>query len=425
LYPLVQALLAAIFGPSLHLARLGALTDLVWALLAVQSLHPADLARGLPRLETTRSRQAQRRVRRILKRPCLGSEVLTPLLIQVVLRLLPQAELIVILDWTRCVRWDVFTLGVRIHGRVFPIAWESLPYPWPKKAFTPTVIRLLDRVLKAWPPERGFHLLADRGFPSLKLFCCLEQWRQRRPVGYTVRLRASDYVRLAGQTTVKLGGLEAQVPAHQWTTTPASYQQAKKGAPTALLVIGKGIPLYPPHQMGPADRARRAEREAHRLAHLASKNQPASAQSDRVWALLTTRTTWLDAARSYAQRFSTEGTYRDLKSWDLAAVVARATDAAVLDGLLGLAALGYLVQATLGAVAGQTFDPKARARQEQWSTTDRLSIFWRGRQVLHDRAWSWRSWLSVQLPILTQILATRRPSEVTAEASGLPGQEAA
>ena len=69
LYPLLQALLAAIFGPSLHVARLGALTDLVWALWAVQSLHPADLARGLPALETARARQAQRRVRRMLKRP--------------------------------------------------------------------------------------------------------------------------------------------------------------------------------------------------------------------------------------------------------------------------------------------------------------------------------------------------------------------
>jgi hypothetical protein len=425
LYPLVQDLLAVLLGSSVSLARLTSLTDLVWALLASQSLHPADLARSLPHLETARARQAQRRVRRILCRPCLSSEKLTPLLIRAVLRLLPTPDLVVVLDWTRCQTWDVFTLGVRVHGRVFPIAWEALAYPWPAKQFTPTVLRLLERALTAWPQDRTFHLLADRGFPSLKLFRLLESWRQTQLVGYTLRLRASDYVRIGENAPVKLSDLEAAVPPGQWTIAQASYQHREHGSPAALLVIGKGIPLYPPHQMGPADRARRAQREAKRLAHLASKKQPAAAQSDRVWALLSTQSCWQDAVALYAQRFATEGTYRDLKSWDLAAVVARATDPVALDGLLGLAALGYLVQATLGAVAGQTSDREVRARQDQWSTTDRLSSFWRGRQVLHDRAWAWRSWLSAQLLVLTQVLGTAPDAAVLPSPPDRPRQEAA
>ena len=62
------------------------------------------------------------------------------------------------------------------------------------------------------------------------------------------------------------------------------------------------------------------------------------------------------------------------------------------------------MQASIGAAAGRTRAPAARARQRQWTTTDRLSIFWRGRLVLHDRAYDWRPWLTTALPALTRQL---------------------
>jgi hypothetical protein len=76
----------------------------------------------------------------------------------------------------------------------------------------------------------------------------------------------------------------------------------------------------------------------------------------------------------------------------------------VVDGLTGLAVVSYLVQASLGAAAGRTRQAGARARQQQWTTTDRLSVFSRGRLVLHDRAHDWRPWLATVLPALTQRL---------------------
>ncbi|MBI4493011.1 MAG: hypothetical protein HY690_09480 [Chloroflexi bacterium] len=44
--------------------------------------------------------------------------------------------------------------GVRLHGRVQPVAWSLLPYPWPKGTFTATVIQVLDRTLGLWPTGR-------------------------------------------------------------------------------------------------------------------------------------------------------------------------------------------------------------------------------------------------------------------------------
>src|SRR3712207_9080459 len=66
-----------------------------------------------------------------------SSETLTPRLVPAVLRLVPDQEVLLVLDSTRADRWEVFTLGVRYHGRVLPVAWSVLPYPWPKGQFTP------------------------------------------------------------------------------------------------------------------------------------------------------------------------------------------------------------------------------------------------------------------------------------------------
>ena len=203
-YLLLLGVLKPLLGP-VHTASLAAVQALVWALLLSQSLHPPDLARALPDLQTRPARQALRRVRRLLGRAILRSEHLTPGLIRAALRLVPAGEVLLVLDSTRCQRWELFTLGVVFHGRVLPVAWSVLPYPWPKKQFTPTVVALLDRTLAAWPSTRPVHLLADRGFPSLKLFRCLERWQQARRLGYTIRVRAADWVRRSAGKPVPPG----------------------------------------------------------------------------------------------------------------------------------------------------------------------------------------------------------------------------
>ena len=418
LYTLLGPMLYAIFG-HLHTASFQAASELVWALLCSQSLHPSDLARALPSLRTTQARQALRRVRRVIPRAYLSSKYLTPLLIRAALSLLPDAEIILVLDSTRCIRWEIFTLGIKIAGRVLPIAWSIIPYPWPKRQFTPTVLALVKRTVESWPSDRPVHLLADRGFPSLKLFRELDRLRARIPLGYTIRLRASDYVLPADGQLVKIAELIGSITTGTWATWQASYHHRRKAGPSALLVIGRGIPIYPAHQMGPADQARRLAREKRRVDRLLSKGQKRPSDTDRAWALLSTAASWSQAKDHYALRFSTEGTYRDWKSWDLEGVAGHETAEGPLDGLVGLAALGYFIQAAIGVVAGRAVDDQARARQQQWSTTDRLSVFWRGRQVLHDRAHDWRPWLGTTLPDLTRQLAPALSTQWP------PGQQAA
>jgi hypothetical protein len=362
----------------------------------------------------------------VYERTVLTSVALTPWLLRAALRVVDDAAVLLVLDSTRCVHWEIFTLGVRWHGRVLPIAWSSLPYPWPKQQFTPTVVALLDRTLAHWPVDRLVHLVADRGFPSLKLFRCLTGWRQRLPLGYTIRLRASDWVRLAEGPTVRIAdqvALLLQTPG-TWRCALASYQQRGKVSAPVCLVLGYGQPECPAHQRGPADHARRQARHARRVARLLSKGQSQVLVTDHTWVLRTTDPTWSQAVEHYRGRFATEGTYRDLKTWDLEAVAAHESDGGHLDGLLGLAALTYLVQAALGAAAGRTDAASARARQHQWSTTDRLSSFWRGRHVLHDHAYAWLPWLEATFSALARQLRADSPSDALPTQSSLH-QEAA
>ena len=408
-YSLLATLVTLLLG-AVHPASLTTTTDLVYALLQSQSLHPADLIRAVPRPATRRARQAFRRVRRHLRRPTLGSLALTPRLRAAALAWVSDAEVTLVLDSTRCRRWERFTLGIRWHHRVLPIAWAVLAYPWPKGAFTPTVVQLLSRVLTGWPLDRPLHLVADRGFPSRALFRTLDTWRTSLPLGYTLRLRASDHVAVPGGARHQIGALADTLSEGHWLCRAATYERHAAPDDFVTLVIGQDTPPLPRHQRGPADRARRQQRAEQRSAHITSKHQ--SPAHDRVWALLTTELT-VDAARErYAQRFATEGTYRDLKTWGLEAVTAQTDDASQIDGLLGLASLAYLCQMGLGVEAGRTDDASARARQLLWSTTDRLSPFWRGRQVLHDHAHDWHPWIAQTLVALRPSLAAMPPRPI-------------
>jgi hypothetical protein len=423
-YPLVADLVQLLL-PGLHAASRQTLTALVWAVLRAQSLHPAELARAVPDLQTARARQAMRRVRRTLGRAWLGSAALTPWLLRAALRLTAAQHepLTLVLDSTRLGRWELLTLGIGYHGRVLVVAWTILPYPTPKGTFTPAVLALLERLLAQWPPERAVHLVADRGFPSLGLFELLARHQQRLALGYTIRLRAGDWVWQAGQAQAVRTYYDA-VTLDEWQVLPAHYCRRTQAGPPAWLVVGQGTPVVARHQRGPADTARRARRLAQRQAYLRGKGQPHAPATDRVWALLTTEPAAATAVARYGERFATEPTYRDLKRWGLDAVAAQETSAPHLDGLVGLSVLSALLQMAIGVQAGRTTDAVARARQDQWSTTDRLSCFWRGRQVLHDHAHDWRSWLDNTLGALAHRLTPDPPVALHAR-HRRPQQEAA
>ena len=198
LYPFIEAWIQALpAATALHATALSALAHLVTALLIGQSLRPTALMRAFSSPLPVPARQRYKRVARAWTRPWLSPAWLMPRLVPAALALVPPERdgvTHLALDSVRCGGWEVFTLGVVWHGRVLPVGWAVLPYPWPKGRFTPTVCALIRQVAAVWPAERPVHLVADRGFPSRLFLLTLRQVRW----GWTVRLRATHGVTVAG-----------------------------------------------------------------------------------------------------------------------------------------------------------------------------------------------------------------------------------
>jgi hypothetical protein len=171
---------------------------ITWAVLCVlraQRVTPAALARALPAERAGSARARLTRVRRWWKGPALGQAEVSPQLISAALALLaPGQAVVVALDTTRLGRWEVWRAGVVVAGRTAPIGWAVLPYPWPKGRFRPTTLTLIQQLQAALPAGRRWSLVADRGFPSAALFAQLRSGG----TGFSVRLRLSDWVRVAG-----------------------------------------------------------------------------------------------------------------------------------------------------------------------------------------------------------------------------------
>lgn len=418
LYPLVRAWLQAL-EVARHPLALASLAHLVSALLVGQSVRPSALMRALLSPSPVPARQRYKRVQRALGRPWLTSAGLTPRLVRAVLALVPPdgAGLTpVALDSVRCGRWEVFTLGVVWHSRALVVGWAVLPYPWPTGRFTPTVCALVRQVAAAWPPARAAHLVADRAFPSHALLRALRQagW------GWTVRLSARHHVTTAGQC--------AQVRVHlaRGCRDAWAAQAAPDGGPGAAvggtLVLGRGLAVLPAWQAGPSGLAQRARRQAKRGQHLATKHRrpgPAGSRATDAWvALFSRQTDGLAAVRSYGRRWAIEGSSRDAQGgwdgrhgWDLEPTLAPLTDAAAVAAVVGLWALGSLLQSWLGDQLGQRTAPAAvRAVRREWTTTGRLSVWARGRFALTEPSGRLRLWLTATLTRGAQRLARPGPT---------------
>jgi len=404
LYPLLETWLQALPAATpVHPTALRALAQLVTALLVGQSLRPTALMRAMLSPLPVPARQRYKRVARAWTRPWLSPAWLVPRLVPAVLALVPadrEGLTHVALDSVRCGRWEVFTLGVVWHGRVVPVGWAVLPYPWPKGQFTPTVCALLRQVAAVWPSARPVHLVADRGFPSRQFLWTLRQVRW----GWTVRLRATDGLTVEGAYQTVRAHLAA-ASLDQWTQHAAHYGRGPAALP-GTLVIGRGLAVLPWHQRGPASVRQRLDQHGRRQAHLAGKHpgrrQPTTARQTDPWVVLfTSRPSWLAAVRSYGQRWATEGSYRDAQGgwdgqhgWDLEPTLARLTDPLVVERVVGLWALGALVQTWVGHRLGQ---PTAAAPvpllRREWTTTGRLSVWATGQFALTDPSGRLRPWL--------------------------------
>ncbi len=388
-YPLVQLWVHALeLAPSS--AALTALTHLLVALLTAQSLRPSALMRALLSPQPVPARQRYKRVARFWEREWLTPAWLTPRLVRAALALVEPAawgpsggQVLVALDSVRCGPWEVFTLGVVWHGRVLPVSWAALPYPWPKGQVTPTVCRLLRQVGAVWPQGRPGHLLADRAFPGDKLFRTLRglQW------GWTVRLRAPMPVTADGVAqTVR--DLVRQARPNGWTVWHGAYGRGRKALP-ATLVVGRGLVVLPLHQCTAGSQRPRAQRQAERL-RVKRYRYATVGETDAWMVLCTTLSTWPDAVRCYRQRWATEGSYRDAQSgwdgqhgWDLEPVLTQACTAGQVERIVGLWALGALLQTWLGSQVAHGPD-RVRAVAAQWTTTGRLSVWAQGQLALRE-----------------------------------------
>jgi hypothetical protein len=391
LYPAVEAWLQSL-GAFGHAAGLSSVAQVVTAVLIGQSLRVGGVARTLLSAPEVAARHRYRRVRRVVTGARLRSTDLTPWLVRAALVLVDDAVPHLAMDTVRCGPWEVITVGVVWHGRVLPVGWEVVPYPWPRGQFTPAVLRLLWRVAASWPAERRPHLVADRGFPSLKLFRTLEQlgW------GWTVRLRVKLNVGVAGEVRALADLLASHQPG-RWTGQAITYGTGRQRV-AGRLVIGRGdaLRLLPRHQANPGSLRQRAHQQATRVRELRGKHpgrRASQAAPTDGWVLLfTSHATWLDASRSYARRWATEGSYRDAQGgydgqhgWDLEPTLAREADAHVVDRLVGLWALGAAIQTALGDRLTRPDAPPAVAQaRARWTTTDRLSVWMRGRFALMD-----------------------------------------
>jgi len=106
--------------------------------------------------------------------------------------------------------------------------------------------------------------------------------------------------------------------------------------------------------------------------------------------LCTTLPTWQAAVASYRLRWATAGSYRDAQSgwdgpqgWDLEPVLTQARSVGQVERLVGLWALGALLQTWIGTQVAHGPAP-VRAVARQWTTTGRLSVWAQGQLALRE-----------------------------------------
>ena len=411
LYPGVHDVVQAL-GVGGSAAGRASVASLVTGVVLGQSLRRAELGRAQASERSVPARQRYLRVARGLTRPWLSSAELTPHLIRAALVVVDDPVPHLAMDTVRCGAWESITVGVVWHGRVLPIGWEVLPYPWPKGAFTPAVIRLLWRISAAWSAGRRPHLVADRGFPSLALFRTLEQlgW------GWTIRLRARLTVGIDG-TAWHLRDLLAQAQPGAWTGQAITYGTGRQRVP-GHLVLGRGdaLPILPRHQANPGSARQRRRQQLARQQEVRGKHparRTSSAEQTDGWLILfTSHTDWLPASRSYTRRWSAEGSYRDAQGgydgqhgWDLEDTLARLTDPAVVERVFGLWARGTLLQSCIGQyLSGADVPDAVREVRAHWTTSGRLSVWMRGRFALTDLSADLHPWLLTTLTDVAQRL---------------------
>ena len=387
-----------------HTTVLRTFAWVILCILVAQQVTPAALARAIPAEESGSGRTRLRRVRRWWQGPELDLGIVTPLLIRAALAVLPKGETIVVaMDTTRTGQWEIWKAGPTFAGHTLPVAWAVIPYPWPKGRFRQTTLALVGQLQRAFPPGLRWSFVADRGFPSALLFSYLRLGQ----TDWTVRLRLSDWVEVAGAYAMVREHLEAGriKPGERVEATIGSGGKEQPQT-KAWLVVNEVVPAAPKHKCSPGTQRERAQREKKREQHLQNKGRKSTPRSEaakryaKTWVLFTTAPTVQEAVRQYSLRMTIEETFRDWHhSWGLrAAAMGMATEGEVCR-LVGAVSLAYSLQIELGWRLSQS--ALGQQRRAQWTVSDRVSLFWCGQQVFRDGGYDWRNWLAAQWDDLT------------------------
>jgi Transposase DDE domain len=400
---------------------------IAWAvlcLLVAQRVTAATLARALPAAQAGSGRSCLRRVRRWWQGPVLEQATISPALIRLALPLVAAGQPVVALDTTRLGPWEVWLAGIVVAGRTLPIGWAVIPYPWPKGRFQTTTLALLQQLQQAFPAGERWTLVADRGFPSARLFAQLRQGG----TDFSVRLRLSDWVTVAGVYAMVAEHLAAgRLRDGQRTAALMGRGRSDQPRVPGWVVVSTAVAPVPRHKHNPGtrrERAKRAKRHAqHRRHKQGRKTSPPSATAQRyahTWVLFTTAPTVTQAVVEYTGRMSIEETYRDWHHhWAVRAAVVGLPTEAMVARLIGVVCLAYTVQMHLGQRV--SVDPTSQQRRAQWTVTDRVSWFWCGQRLFDDPGYDWSGWLAQQWESLGQLVAavpaTSVPEPTLAEAA--------
>jgi hypothetical protein len=236
------------------------------------------------------------------------------------------------------------------------------------------------------------HLVADRAFPSQRLFRTLRrlQW------GWTIRLRANLGVQVADEPLLVRALLDRARPTG-WTCWTGSYGRGRT-AIRAQVVVGRGLVVLPRHRRTAASHRQHAQRRAERQ-RVRAYRYASVRQTDPWVALCTSHSTWRAAVASYRRRWAIEGSFRDAQSgwdgqhgWDLEPVLSRLRQAGQVERIVGLWALGSLLQTWVGSQVMHGPLP-VRAEAAGWTTTGRLSVWAHGQCALHEASGRLHTWL--------------------------------
>jgi hypothetical protein len=285
----------------------------VLCLLVAQRVTSAALARALPAEQAGSGRSCLRRVRRWWSGPALEQATISPALIRLALALVTADHPVVVaLDTTRLGPWEVWLAGIVVAGRTLPIGWAVLPSPWPKGRFRTTTLALIQQLQQAFPAGVRWTLVADRGFPSARLFAQLRQGR----TDLSVRRRVSDGVTVAGVYAMVAPHLAAgRLLDGQRTAAAMGRGRSDQPLVPGWVVVSPAVAPVPRHKHNPGTRRERAQRAKaqaqHRRHQQGRKTSPPSATAQRsapTWVLCTTAPTVAQAVAEYAGRRSSEET---------------------------------------------------------------------------------------------------------------------